>query len=90
MITGDIVQEKAEITRFHRFEFLSENIVMYIFSLGSKFTYKGTAYNDLPKVRLILKIIMFGKFTGCKDQLEILIRNYGISKVNSLINEDAP
>ena len=24
MITGDIVQEKAEITKIHRFEFLSE------------------------------------------------------------------
>ena len=27
MITGDIVQEKAEITKIHRFEFLSDNIV---------------------------------------------------------------
>ena len=41
MITGDIVQEKAEITKIHRFEFLNENIVMCIFTLGSKFTYKG-------------------------------------------------
>ena len=41
MITGDIVQEKAEITKIHRFEFLSETIVMCIFTLGSKFTYKG-------------------------------------------------
>ena len=36
MITDDLVQEKAEITKIHRFEFLSENIVMCIFSLGSK------------------------------------------------------
>ena len=36
MITGDIVQEEAEITKIHRFEFLSENIVMCIFTLGSK------------------------------------------------------
>jgi len=35
MITGYIVQEKAEITNIHRFEFLSEYIVMCIFSLGS-------------------------------------------------------
>ena len=48
MITGDIVQEKAEITKIHRFEFLSENIVMCIFTLGSKFTYKGTPNDDLP------------------------------------------
>ena len=39
MITSDIVQEKAEITKIHRFEFLSENIVICIFTLGTKFTY---------------------------------------------------
>ena len=27
MITDEIIQEKAEITKIHRFEFLSENIV---------------------------------------------------------------
>ena len=55
MITGDIVQEKAEITKFHRFEFLSENIVMCIFTLGSKFTYKGESNDDLPTVTSIFK-----------------------------------
>ena len=55
MITGDIVQEKAEITKIHRFEFLSENIVMCIFTLGSKYTYKGTANDDLPTVTSIFK-----------------------------------
>ena len=55
MITGDIIQEKAEITKIHRFEFLSENIVMCIFTLGSKFTYKGTANDDLPTVTSIFK-----------------------------------
>ena len=35
MITGDIVQEKAEITKIHRFEFLSETTVMCIFTLVS-------------------------------------------------------
>ena len=34
MISGDVVQEKAEITKIHRLEFLSENIVMCIFTLG--------------------------------------------------------
>ena len=33
MISGDIVQEKAEITKIHRLEFLSEHIVMCIFTL---------------------------------------------------------
>ena len=55
MITCDIVQEKAEITKIHRFEFLSDNIVMCIFTLGSKFTYKGTPYDDLTKVMTIFK-----------------------------------
>ena len=55
MITGDIVQEKSEITKIHRLEFLNENIVMCIFTLGSKFTYKGTANDDLPTVTSIFK-----------------------------------
>ena len=55
MITGDIVQEKAEITKIHRFEFLSENIVLCIFTLGSKFTYKGTPNDDLPTFTSIFK-----------------------------------
>ena len=56
MITDEIVQEKAEITKIHRFEFLSEKIVMLcIFTLGSKFNYKSTLNDDLPTVTLILK-----------------------------------
>ena len=55
MISGDVVQEKAEITKIHRLEFLSENIVMCIFTLGSKFTYKGTPNDDLPTVTSIFK-----------------------------------
>ena len=55
MITGDIVQEKAEITKIHRLEFLSENIVMCIFKLVSKFTYKGIPNDDLPTFDCILK-----------------------------------
>ena len=57
MITGDIVQEKAEITKIHRFEFLSENIVMCIFTLGSKFPYKGAPNDDFPTVTSIFKKI---------------------------------
>jgi len=46
MITSDLVQEKAEISKIHRFEFLSENIIMCIFTLGSKYSYKGTPNDD--------------------------------------------
>ena len=59
MLTGDIVQEKAEITKIHRFEFLSENIVMCIFTLGSKFTYKGLPNSDLPTVASIFRVNNF-------------------------------
>ena len=55
MISGDIVQEKSEITKIHRFEFLGENIVMCIFTLDSKFTYKGAPNDDLPTVTSIFK-----------------------------------
>ena len=55
MISGDVVQEKAEITKIHRLEFLSENVVMCIFTLGSKFTYKGILNDDLPTVTSIFK-----------------------------------
>jgi len=55
MTSGDVVQEKSEITKIHRFEFLSENIVMCIFTLGSKFSYKGTSNDDLPTVTSIFK-----------------------------------
>ena len=55
MNSGDVVQEKAEITKIHRFEFLSDNIAMCIFTLGSKFIYKGTPNDDLPTVTSIFK-----------------------------------
>ncbi len=55
MISGDVVQEKAEITKIHRLEFLSDNVSLCIFTLGSKFTYKGTSNDDLPTVTSIFK-----------------------------------
>ncbi len=55
MTSGDVVQEKAEITKIHRFEFLSDNVAMCIFTLGSKFSYKGTPNDDLPTVTSIFK-----------------------------------
>ena len=55
MTSDDVLQEKAEITKIHRFEFLSENIVMCIFTFGSKFSYKGKPNDDLPTVTSIFK-----------------------------------
>ena len=55
MISGDVVQEKAEITKIHRFEFLSDDVAMCVFTLGSKFTYKGAPNDDLPTVTSIFK-----------------------------------
>ena len=57
MISGDVVQEKAEITKIHRLEFLSDNVSLCIFTLDSKFTYKGTPNDDLPTVTSIFKKI---------------------------------
>ena len=55
MITSDIVQEMVKINKIDRFEFYSENIVMCIFTLSSKFSYKGTPNDDLPTVTSIFK-----------------------------------
>ena len=57
MNSGDVIQEKAEITKIHRFEFLSDDVVMCIFTLGAKFTYKGTPNDDLPTVTSVFKKI---------------------------------
>ena len=55
MISGDVIQEKASITKIHRFEFLSDDVVMCIFTLDAKFTYKGTYNDDLPTVTAVFK-----------------------------------
>ena len=55
MTSGDVIQDKAEITKIHRLEFLSANIVMCIFTLGSKFSYKGKPNDDLQTVTSIFK-----------------------------------
>ncbi len=57
MNSGDVVQEKAEITKIHRFEFLSNDVAMCVFTLGAKFTYKGTVNDDLPTVTSVFKKI---------------------------------
>ena len=55
MTSGDVVQEKSEIIKIHRFEFLSSDVAMCVFTLGAKFTYKGTLNEDLPIVTSIFK-----------------------------------
>ena len=55
MNSGDVVQEKAEITKIHRFELLSNKVAMCVFTLGAKFYYKGTPNDDLPTVTSIFK-----------------------------------
>ena len=55
MISGDVVQEKSEITKIHRFEVLNDNVPICIFTLSSKFSYKGTLNDDLPTVTSVFK-----------------------------------
>ena len=47
----------AEVTKAHKIEFLGSNAAMYVFTLDSKFTYKGTQNDDLPTVTSIFKKI---------------------------------
>ena len=66
--SGDLVLESAEITKVHKFELFGQNAAMCVFTLGSKFTYKGMQNDDLPTVNSILKILMeSGKSHGCND-----------------------
>ena len=55
--SGDLVLESAEITKVHKFELLGSNAAICVFTLGSKFTYKGTQNDDLPTVTSIFKKI---------------------------------
>ena len=53
--SGDLVLQSAEVTKVHKFELLGSNAAMCVFTLGSKFTYKGTPNDDLPTVTSIFK-----------------------------------
>ena len=55
--SGTLVLESAEITKVHKFDFFSPDAAMCIFTLGSKFTYKGVRNDDLPTVTAIFKKI---------------------------------
>ena len=43
--SGDVVHEKAEITKIHKFEFLSADVAMCVFTLGQ---------NSLTKELLVM------------------------------------
>ena len=51
--SGDLELQSAEITKAHKFELLGLNSAKCVFTLGSKFTYKGTQNDDLPTVTSI-------------------------------------
>ena len=51
--SGDLLLESAEITKVHKFELLGSNAAICVFTLGSKFTYKGTQNDGLPTVTSI-------------------------------------
>ena len=53
--SGDLVLETAEITKVHKFDFLCNDVAMCVFTMGSKFTYKGTTDSDLTTVTSIFK-----------------------------------
>ena len=53
--SGDLVLKSAEITKVHKFELLGSDSAICVFTLGSKFTYKGTQNDDLPTVTSIFK-----------------------------------
>ena len=56
--SGDLVLERAEITKVHKFELLGSNAAMYVFiTIVSKFTYEGVQNDDLPIVTSIFKKI---------------------------------
>ena len=55
--SGDLVLESAEVTKVHKFERLGSNAAMCVFTLGSKFTFKGTQNDDLSTVTSIFKKI---------------------------------
>ena len=55
MLSCNVVQEKAEITIISLLQFLSDNFAICIFTLGSKFIYKGRSNDDLSKDNSIFK-----------------------------------
>ncbi len=57
--SGDLVLESAEITKVHKFELLGSNAAICIFTLSSKFTFKGTQnVMTSPQLLRFLKRLM--------------------------------
>ena len=80
MNSGDVVQEKAEITKIHKFEFLSSDVAMCVFHLGQNSLIKELLMMICQLSLLSSKRLKgFGKFIGCKDLRGIHICPYGIS-----------
>ena len=55
--SGDLILKSEQITNVHKFDFIVSNAAMCVFTLGSKFTFKGTRNDDLPAVTSIFKKI---------------------------------
>ena len=53
--SGDLVLQSAEVTKVHKFELLGSDAAMCVFSIGSKFTCRGTKNDDLPTETSIIK-----------------------------------
>ena len=53
--SGDLELESAEVTKVYKFELLGSNTAMSVFTLSSKFTYKGIQNDDLSTVTSIFK-----------------------------------
>ena len=60
--SGDLVLESEEVTKLYKLELLGSNAAMCVFTLRSKFTYKGTQNDDILTVTSFLKrLIRNGK-----------------------------
>ena len=55
--SGDLELQSAEITKVHKLELLGSNAAIFVFALGSKFTYKVIHNDDLFTVTSIFKKI---------------------------------
>tara|TARA_Y100001968_G_scaffold103986_1_gene93952 strand:- start:501 stop:677 length:177 start_codon:yes stop_codon:yes gene_type:complete len=55
--SGDLMLERAEITKVNKFELPGSNAAMCIFTLGSKFTFKRNQNEALPTVNSIFNKI---------------------------------
>ena len=81
MSSGAVVQEKAEITKIHKFEFLSADVAMCVFLLLGQNSLTKELLMMIYQLSLLFskRLMGFGKFIGCKDLRGIQIYPYGIS-----------